>query len=117
MILDTIRRWFGGGGTGEDPRDAPEVGCPEGAASAEAGALTCSEALEWIYEYMDGELPEADAANVDRHFRKCQACYPHLKLEEGFRARLQAAAGRGGVPDEVRSRVMELLAREEAGGG
>ena len=79
--------------------------------------LKCKEALEWLYEFMDGELPDADAGKVDQHFKVCAACYPHLKLEESFRARLQNAVGGPQVPDDVRNRVMDLLAKEEAGGG
>lgn len=115
MILDMIRRLFGVGGSGESER-------PKGASVDGTGArgdsemLTCQEALEWMYEFMDGELPDADSAKVDQHFQLCRACYPHLKLEENFRTRLQAAVGEGGVPDDVRSRVMDLLAQEEAGG-
>ncbi len=114
MILDTIKRWFGRGGARE-PEDSN--GCAGGVeAPGESRMLTCPEALEWMYEFMDGELPDADAAKVDRHFKMCQACYPHLKLEENFRSRLQAAVGGACVPDDVKSRVMELLAQEEAGG-
>jgi anti-sigma factor (TIGR02949 family) len=79
--------------------------------------LTCQEALEWIYEFMDGELPDADADKVDRHFQICTACYPHLKLEQSFRSRLRSAVGEPAVPDSVRNRVLDLLAKEEAGGG
>jgi len=100
MILDAIRRFFGGS---DEPRE------PE---------LSCQEALARVYELMDGELDPAEAARVDRHFRICAACYPHLKLEECFRERVRSALGETPVPDEVRTRVLELLAREgEAGRG
>lgn len=114
MILDMIKGWFGGGdddgaeGSG-DSNPSPACPGPE--------MLSCHEALEWLYEFMDGELPDADAEKVDRHFKVCQACYPHLKLEENFRSRLQAAVGEGEVPDDVRARLLSVLAKEEAGGG
>lgn len=126
MILDTIKRWFGGG-SGPDEEPAGPGGVPVGAGGEanpdcpggggqESGMLSCQEALEWMYEFMDGELPDADAEKVDRHFQKCTACYPHLKLEENFRSRLRTAVGEARVPDDVRNRVMGLLAKEEAGG-
>jgi anti-sigma factor (TIGR02949 family) len=127
MILDTIKRWFGGGSGPEEEPGEPGAsgGGPQGegardcAGDPPAGAetLTCQEALEWIYEFMDGELPDADADKVDRHFQMCTACYPHLKLERSFRDRLRTAVGEPTVPDAVRGRVLDLLAREEAGGG
>lgn len=123
MILDTIKRWFGGGSGAEEEPGGAEGGPQRETAGDCAGdpppgseMLTCQEALEWIYEFMDGELPDADADKVDQHFRMCAACYPHLKLEESFRNRLRTAVGQPAVPDTVRSRVLDLLAREEAGG-
>jgi anti-sigma factor (TIGR02949 family) len=127
MILDTIKRWFGGGsGPEEEPArpggtpgrttDDGSSDCPEGGGAPGSGMLSCQEALEWMYEFMDGELPDADADKVDRHFQRCTACYPHLRLEESFRSRLRTAVGAARVPDDVRHRVMDLLAREEAGG-
>ena len=98
MILDAIRRLFGGR---REPRD------PE---------LPCREALARIYELMDGELDAGEAAQVDEHFRVCAACYPHLKLEECFRERIRTALGETEVPPEVRGRLLELLAREEEAG-
>lgn len=115
MILDMIRRWFGAGGAGGSEGPGGSGGGETGP-QEDSDMLTCHEALEWMFEFMDGELPDADAAKVDQHFKMCQACYPHLKLEESFRCRLQAAVGGSGVPDDVRSRVMDLLAQEEAGG-
>ncbi len=98
MILKAIRRFFGGG---DEPRP------PD---------LSCHEALTRIYELMDGELDPAEAARVDEHFEVCAACYPHLRLEECFRARVRSALGDTCVPEEVRGRVLELLAREEEAG-
>ena len=127
MILDTIKRWFGGGsehddepeqagGTAEEPRGEAAPDCA-GGPPPDSEMLTCQEALEWLYEFMDGELSDADADKVDRHFQICTACYPHLKLEQSFRSRLRAAVGEPAVPDSVRNRVLDLLAKEEAGGG
>ncbi|MEJ2538608.1 MAG: zf-HC2 domain-containing protein [Gemmatimonadota bacterium] len=97
MILDTIRGWFGGG-------------------SPPGDTVTCQQALERINEFLDGELSEEAAKRVDEHFRICAACYPHLKLEERFRARLQSALGESEVPDDVRVRILDLLSGEEERG-
>jgi anti-sigma factor (TIGR02949 family) len=127
MILDTIKRWFGGrSGPEEEPERPGEAAagaadplppeCSDAGGVRDSETLSCQEALEWMYEFMDGELPDADAEKVDRHFQKCTACYPHLKLEESFRSRLRRAVGEPRVPDDVRNRVIDLLAKEEAGG-
>ena len=99
MILDAIRRFLGRGDAPEPPK------------------LSCEEALERVYEFMDGELDPTEAGHVEEHFRICTCCYPHLRLEECFRARVRAALGESEVPESVRIRVRELLDREEEVGG
>jgi mycothiol system anti-sigma-R factor len=76
--------------------------------------LSCREALERVFEYMDGELDEVSYAQIEEHFRVCARCYPHLRLEEHFRARVQQALGTPEVPADLRRRVRELLARESS---
>jgi len=87
MIIDAIRRLF--------------TRRPDG--------ITCEEALRLVNEFLDGELDPAEAAAVEEHFRVCQACYPHLKLEERFKNRLKDAAGSGCCPDEVKESIRAAL--------
>lgn len=89
MIMKAIRRILGG----------------------EDDGTGCREALEKVYEFMDGELDPTRAAQVEEHFKVCARCYPHLKLEECFRRRMCEAVSRPEVPEGLRNRVMEVLAR------
>jgi mycothiol system anti-sigma-R factor len=75
--------------------------------------IPCRDALERIYEFMDGELEGASEAEVEEHFRVCTRCYPHLHLEQSFRDRVRDALGRPEVPEHLRARVLEMLARED----
>ena len=88
MIMSAIRRMFGGG---------------------DSEGVTCMEALERIYEFLDGELDASQAAEIEEHFEKCTLCYPHLKMEERFRARLCTAISKSDVPPGLRERVLEIL--------
>lgn len=74
--------------------------------------ISCKEALTRIYEYLDGELEGASHQQVEEHFRICTRCYPHLRLEERFRARVREALERATVPADLERRVLELLDRE-----
>lgn len=87
MIIETIRRLFGSEPEGE----------------------SCRESLRLLQEYMDGELDDLTTAQVEEHFRVCQACYPHLNLERRFRERLRRASERDCCPDEVRSSVLAAI--------
>jgi len=74
--------------------------------------IPCMEAIERIHAYLDGELEEATASDVAHHFKVCQRCYPHLRLEERFREALREAQKRETCPDHLRSQVLEILAVE-----
>jgi mycothiol system anti-sigma-R factor len=93
-----------------------DAGTAAGTEADETGeALTCEETLGRVYEYMDGELDHLSSAQVEEHFRMCARCYPHLRLERNFRARVQTALGRPEVPGDLRERVLDILARESPG--
>jgi mycothiol system anti-sigma-R factor len=71
---------------------------------------TCRQALERVYEYLDGELAPADAALIKQHFERCQACYPVLKYCESFQQALERASScQCCAPDELKLKIQELL--------
>lgn len=98
MLIDRLRRLFGRG---------PEEVEPGGE------MLSCSEALERIQEFMDGELTGMSREEVEAHFDICTRCYPHLALETSFRERVRAALEADGMPDECRERVLSRLRADE----
>ena len=99
-FIDRIRGLFGG---------APGDG------SGGAGEMiTCEEALSFIHEFLDGELPDAEYSRVRAHYDVCSRCYPHLQLEESFRAAVRRAAAGQEAPPELKARVLQLL-KEAAG--
>lgn len=72
--------------------------------------ISCREALERLYEYLDGELTEDNAHEVRRHIDLCAACYPEVRLTTEFRDALQRAArGQPVCPDSLRDRVRSIL--------
>jgi mycothiol system anti-sigma-R factor len=77
--------------------------------------ISCREALERIYEYLDGELTDVPADEVQAHFDICQQCFPHLKLEESFLAALQRASAGEAAPPDLRGRVLALLSEADRG--
>ncbi|HEY0306184.1 MAG TPA: zf-HC2 domain-containing protein [Longimicrobiales bacterium] len=71
---------------------------------------SCRQALERVYEYLDGELPAADAAMIKQHFERCQACYPVLKYCKSFQEALERASScQCCAPDDLKSKIKELL--------
>lgn len=106
-IFDGIRRLFGGGGDGAAASGPEPGGTPE--------MITCQEALTFINEFLDGELEGVTQARVEAHFDVCGRCYPHLKLEEAYRAAVRRAAAGGEAPEALRRRVLQLLSEASEG--
>lgn len=77
-------------------------------------SINCQEALRQLHEYLDGELADADIADVHRHIDICDGCYPEARLTRELRAALhRAAQGQPCCPDTLRDRVASML-RDEA---
>ncbi|HEY0672284.1 MAG TPA: zf-HC2 domain-containing protein [Longimicrobiales bacterium] len=71
---------------------------------------SCRQALERVYEYLDGELPAEDAAHIQQHFERCKACYPVLQYCQSFQEALaRAASCQGCAPDDLKLKIQELL--------
>lgn len=75
-------------------------------------ATACAEALEHVYEYLDGELGAGDSERLAEHFRVCQRCYPHLRFEESFLRALHGVAAGEGAPPDLKKRVLRALQDE-----
>ncbi len=74
--------------------------------------IPCEEAMEKLYEYLDGELPDLEADEVARHFEICVNCYPQLAFEKAFLDALHQAREGTRAPEPLRGRVLELLEQE-----
>jgi mycothiol system anti-sigma-R factor len=93
--MDELRRWLrrargASGDLMEDP-------------------ASCEEALERIFEWLDGELDPESARRIGAHLEVCARCYPMVKFERSFRSALDRACRCEGIPDEVESGVMKAL--------
>ena len=84
-----------------------------GSRSTGNGMISCHDALERLFEFLDGELGESEAAKVQEHLRICEMCYPHLVFEQSFRDAVRHAHEGQRAPEVVRARVLELLQQEE----
>lgn len=71
---------------------------------------SCRQALERVYEYIDGELSAADAATIKAHFERCKACYPVLEFCQSFQDAMERAANcQCCAPQELKSKIKDLL--------
>lgn len=82
-------------------------------------SLSCRDAVEQLWAFIDGELEPAEQQQVHDHLAACRACYPHYDFQKAFCAFLRRCSQES-VPPELRRRIfLRLLAEEarQAGGG
>lgn len=76
--------------------------------------MTCRDAVERLWAFLDGELPATEAAAIRSHLEACSRCYPQFDFQKAFCEFLRSRS-RESAPSELRARIRELLAREQGG--
>ncbi len=66
----------------------------------------CSEVLARVYSYIDGELDDANCAEVRQHLDECGPCLREYGLEEVVKKLVHRHCGSDLVPGDLRSRVL-----------
>ncbi len=77
----------------------------------EVRMIDCEEAEKRLYGYLDRELSETEAAEVQQHLALCDNCRARFRFEEGLRLLVQRAAGNESAPTELRERIRQLARR------
>ncbi len=70
--------------------------------------ITCAEAVQRLWEYLDGALPETDRAAVEEHLSFCRRCCGEAEFAAELRAFLARSAAEE-LPEDVRHRLLATL--------
>ena len=79
--------------------------------------ITCRELLDFLYLYLENELPEDRQGEFDRHLAVCEACRAYLRqYEETIRLGRSAYADPGfptaaDTPEELVRAILETRKR------
>ncbi|HKT08373.1 MAG TPA: zf-HC2 domain-containing protein [Gemmatimonadaceae bacterium] len=76
--------------------------------------ISCTEVLERIYEYLDGELTPEVELQIRDHLACCRRCFPHFRHEQVFLRFLERRSTILKAPPALRRRIMQMLIDEEA---
>jgi len=79
--------------------------------TGEPGA-DCSDSIERLYHYLDGELTEQRRAEIKRHLDECPPCLGAFDFEAELRTVI-ASRCKDRVPDALRERIRAALHEEE----
>ncbi len=70
--------------------------------------ITCAEAVARLWEYLERQLPSADAARVDEHLSLCRRCCGEAEFAGELRGFLGAHT-EAMVPRDARVRIETFL--------
>ena len=77
--------------------------------------ISCQEALDRLFEYLDGELEGLTREQVARHFELCSRCFPRLQFERAFLEVVRRAERGEGAPPHLKDRILEFVEEEGLG--
>ncbi|ADG89620.1 anti-sigma factor RsrA [Thermobispora bispora] len=66
----------------------------------------CSEVLEKVYTYLDGELDGEACAEIRRHLAECGPCFEEYGLEQAIKELIAKKCGCEPVPAALRTKIM-----------
>ncbi|MGH3274732.1 MAG: mycothiol system anti-sigma-R factor [Streptosporangiaceae bacterium] len=77
--------------------------------------MPCSEVLERVYTYLDGEIDDAAATGkIRQHLHECGPCLREYGLEEVVKRLVHKCCGHEEVPGELRTKVLTRIAAVRA---
>ncbi|GAA3980571.1 mycothiol system anti-sigma-R factor [Thermobifida alba] len=81
----------------------------------EPHATPCSEVLDKVYAYLDGELEEANCDDIRQHLEECAPCLEEYGLEEAVKKVLAKCCGCDPAPVQLRARLLAQLEQARSG--
>jgi anti-sigma factor RsiW len=72
--------------------------------------LTCQELIEFLADYVEGELSSDERARFDAHLAVCPHCVDYLQgYRESVRLGQAAFADASAIPDEVPEELVDAI--------
>ena len=70
--------------------------------------MPCDDVLDLVYDFLDGEMDEADRARIAQHLDECQPCLSQFGLEKAVKALVHRSCTCEHAPESLR---MQIVAR------
>ena len=71
--------------------------------------VDCSQVIEQVYLYLDGEIDDDGRAKVRQHLDECAPCLRKFGLEQDVKALVARCCGGDVAPDGLRERLVVRL--------
>lgn len=74
--------------------------------------ISCQDAVERVYEFLDGELDAEWSERVREHIEICRKCYPYFNFERIFLDYIRSRGTRDAASEELEARVLAVMQQE-----
>lgn len=71
--------------------------------------MTCQEAVNRLYEYLDRELDNATAAQIENHLDLCRLCCDHFEFEQKIKELVHNSCLLEKAPQILKDRILSKL--------
>ena len=69
----------------------------------------CTEVLQRVFEYLDGEMPDLDCAKIKVHLEECSHCLYEYDQDELVKAVVRRSCSGEAAPPALRTRIMATI--------
>lgn len=76
--------------------------------------VPCTEVLDRVYAYLDGELDSPGYAKIRQHLDECGPCLREYGLEEVVKQLVHKHCGHDTVPADLRTKVLGRIEQVQA---
>jgi mycothiol system anti-sigma-R factor len=76
--------------------------------------VPCTDVLDRVYAYLDGELDGPDCLKIRQHLDECGPCLREYGLEEVVKQLVHRYCGCDAAPGELRAKVMARIQQVQA---
>jgi anti-sigma factor (TIGR02949 family) len=77
--------------------------------------MSCHEAMERLWEFLDGEMPDEDRQALQRHLEVCGRCYPAYDFQRAYLEYTRRLATQEQAPPELRKQLFQRILEMDAG--
>ena len=71
--------------------------------------VDCSEVIEQVYLYLDGEIDDEGRTSIRQHLDECSPCLRQFGLENEVKALVARCCGGDTAPDGLKQRLLVRL--------
>lgn len=70
--------------------------------------IDCTQAIELLYAYLDGELDDTELEQFENHLGHCRSCYSRSEIETALNKRIKDSS-KDQVPESLQGRLKDII--------